>query len=74
MRAFIINGAAPGEGETSRLRRGPSDALRAVAAKPVLPPPLYLWAGNYLMRKKARKMGIRNLEDRPYSRKDVRGD
>jgi multimeric flavodoxin WrbA len=46
----------------------------AVAAKPVLPPALYLGAGNYLMRKKARKIGIRNLEDRPYSRKDVRGD
>ncbi len=67
---------------TSNLRKGLDIAAAALAegrpippgavargAKPFMPPFLYLWAGNYLIRKRAREKKIENLAARPYSRK-----
>jgi hypothetical protein len=40
-----------------------------IAAKPAVPPLLYLWARNHLMRKNMKKAGLEDYSTRPYAAK-----
>ena len=47
----------------------PGEAAR-IAAKPSLPPFLFVRAGNYLIRKNLKKAGVKDYAARPYAAKD----